>query len=295
MDDERAHTQNQVSSIMKVFLNTLGIILFSAVVNAQHSVPYGNNSNAGKYVTSGDAKIYYEVYGEGPPLLLLHGGYYGYISEFEMYFPDLIKNFKVIAVATRGHGRSEIGHEKMSYQLFGKDAIAVLKQERLTNVLVMGFSDGAITGLVLAAEHPSYVKKLVSMGGGINTGMYRPNSLQSVWAMDGKKEEQDAPDFLKEREKIMPEPNRFAEWVDRLKEVWLTPVWVSEDRVAAIKCPVLLVGGDRDDYARTESFVENYKLIPNSRLLILPNSGHVSLILQPALLNGFIIPFLKEP
>jgi pimeloyl-ACP methyl ester carboxylesterase len=125
--------------------------------------------------------------------------------------------------------------------------------------------------------------------------MYRPNSLQSVWAMDGKKEEQDAPDFLKERKKIMPEPNRFAEWVDLLKEVWLTPVWVSEDKVAVIKCPVLIVGGDRDDYARTESFVENYKLIPNSRLLILPNSGHVSLILQPALLNDFIIPFLKEP
>ena len=295
MGEGNTHTQKKASSLMNIFLNTLGIILFSLVVKAQHSVPYGNNSNAGKYVTSGDAKIYYEVYGDGPPLLLLHGGYYGYISEFEMYFPDLIKNFKVIAVATRGHGRSEIGHEKMSYQLFAKDAIAVLKQERLTNVLVMGFSDGAITGLVLAAEYGSYVKKLVSMGGGINTGMYRPNSLQSVWAMDGKKEEQDAPDFLKERKKIMPEPNRFAEWVDRLKEVWLTPVWVSEDKVAAIKCSVLIVGGDRDDYARTESFVENYKLIPNSRLLILPNSGHVSLILQPALLNGFIIPFLKEP
>jgi pimeloyl-ACP methyl ester carboxylesterase len=57
----------------------------------------------------------------------------------------------------------------MSYQLFAKDAIAVLMQERLTNILVMGFSDGAITGLVLAAEYGSYVKKLVSMGGGINT------------------------------------------------------------------------------------------------------------------------------
>jgi len=285
---------NKLASTMKSFCYMLFIVLFPLSVSAQQSIPYGNNSSAGKYVTSGDAKIYYEVYGDGPPLLLLHGGYYGYISEFEKYFPDLIKNFKVIAVATRGHGRSEIGREKMSYQLFAKDAIAVLTQEKLTNVLVMGFSDGAITGLVLAADYGSYVKKLVSMGGGINTGMYRPNSLQSVWGMDGKKEEHDAPKFLKDRMKIMPEPNRFAEWVDRLKEVWLTPVWISEDKVAAIKCPVMIVGGDRDDYARTESFLENYKLIPNSRLMILPNSGHVSLILQPAVLNGFIIPFLKE-
>jgi pimeloyl-ACP methyl ester carboxylesterase len=279
---------------MKRLLATTIITLLAATLFAQQRVPYGDNAKTGKYVTSGDAKIYYEVYGDGPPLLLLHGGYYGYISEFEMYFPDLIKNFKVIAVATRGHGRSEIGHEKMSYQLFAKDAVAVLKQEKLSNVLVMGFSDGAITGLVLAAEYPSYVKKLVSMGGGINTGMYRPNSLHEVWAMDGKQEEQNAPDFLKERKRIMPEPNRYAEWVDRLKEVWLTPVWVAEDKVAAIQCPVLIVGGDRDDYARTESFVENYKMIKNSRLLILPNSGHVSLILQLPLLNDFIIPFLKE-
>jgi pimeloyl-ACP methyl ester carboxylesterase len=147
---------------------TLFIMLFPALVSAQQSIPYGNNSSTGKYVTSGDA---YEVYGDGPPLLLLHGGY---ISEFEKYFSDLIRNFKVIAVATRGHGRSEIGREKMSYQLFAKDAIAVLKQEKLTNVLVMGFSDGAITGLVLAADHGTYVKKLVSMGGGINTGSLLP-------------------------------------------------------------------------------------------------------------------------
>ena len=281
---------------MKVLL--LGASLLCAfVLRAQQDlkIPYGNNPKAGKYVTSGDAKIYYEVYGDGPPLLLLHGGYYGYISEFEKYFPELIKNFKVIAVATRGHGKSEIGHQNMSYQLFAKDAIAVLQQEKLANVFVMGFSDGAITGLVLAAEYPSYVKRLVSMGGGINTGMYRPNALQQVWGMDGKTEEQNIPDFLRERKKIMPEPNRFAEWVELLKLAWITPVWIAENKVASIKCPVLIVGGDRDDYARTESFLENYKLIPNARLLILPNSGHVALILNLAMLNDFVIPFLKEP
>ena len=279
---------------MKTFLITALILCGALIVNAQEGkkVEYGNSPKNGKYVQSDDAKIYYEVYGEGPPLLLLHGGYYGYISEFEMYFPELIKNFKVIAVATRGHGKSEIGHRNMSYQLFAMDAIAVLKQEGLSKVPVLGFSDGAITGLVLASEHPTYITRLVSMGGGINTGMYRPNSLQEVSEMSGKVEEQNLPDFLKERKKIMPEPHRFAEWVDELKKVWLTPVWVKEDKVSSIKCPVLLVGGDRDDYARTESFLENYKLIPDSRLLIVPNSGHVSLIQNLPMLKDFIIPFL---
>src|SRR5690349_18739075 len=91
------------------------LILLGCVTSIQgQNIPYGDNPKAGKYVQSGDARIYYEVYGEGPPLLLLHGGYYGYISEYEPYYPDLTKNFKVIAVATRGHGRSEIGHTPLT-------------------------------------------------------------------------------------------------------------------------------------------------------------------------------------
>jgi len=275
----------------KVFFLT---ILFFSIFNLNaQEIPYGNNAEAGKYVQSEDAKIYYEVYGEGEPLLLLHGGYYGYISEFEMYYPYLIDNFKVIAVATRGHGKSEIGTQKMSYQLFAKDAIQVLKQEEIESALVYGFSDGGITGVVLAAEYPSFVKKLVCMGGGLNTAYYRPESLQQVWEMTGENEEKNIPGFLKDRKTIMPEPERYAEWIDMLKEAWVTPIWISDEAAAAIKCPVLIVSGDRDDYMRTEAMVEMYQLIPNAQLSIWPNSGHVSLILNPVMLNEIIIPFLK--
>lgn len=79
--------------------------MICAVAVYAQLIPYGNNPETGKYVVSGDARIYCETFGEGPPLLLLHGGYYCYISEFEMYLPELIKNFGVIAVATRGHGK----------------------------------------------------------------------------------------------------------------------------------------------------------------------------------------------
>lgn len=270
------------------------LILLGCVMSIQgQNIPYGDNPKAGKYVQSGDARIYYEVYGDGPPLLLLHGGYYGYISEYQQYYPDLIKNFKVIAVATRGHGKSEIGHTPMTYKLFAQDAVNVLKNEKIDKALVMGFSDGAITGNILAAEYPQHVVKLVSMAGALNTTHYRPDALESVWAMDGKNEEQNLPQFLKDRKKIMPEPQRFAEWVDMLKHAWLEPVWLSEEKAATIKCPVLIVAGDRDDYTRTDAFVTFYKLLPNAQLLMLPNSGHVSLILNPPMLRDFIIPFLK--
>ncbi|MBL0743159.1 alpha/beta fold hydrolase [Chryseolinea lacunae] len=272
----------------------LFILLLSAAFVRGQDIPYGNNPKTGKYVTSGDAKIYYEIYGEGPPLLLLHGGYYGYISEYSQYYPDLSKHFKVIAVATRGHGKSEIGHQRMTYALFAQDALAVLKKEGIEKTAVMGFSDGAITGNILAAEFPAIVTKLVSMGGPLNATMYRPEAYEQTWRTQGKTEEQNLPDFLKERKKIMPEPQRFSEWVDMLREAWMEPVWVSNEKASRIACPVLIVAGDRDDYTRTDAFVSMLQIIPTARLLVLPNSGHVSLILNPEMLRDFIIPFLEE-
>ena len=82
--------------------------------NAQDT-QYGTNDKAGHYLNVGDAKIYYEVYGEGIPVVLLHGGDHGYIDEFKKYIPVLSKQFKVIAIATRGYGKSEIGTKPFSY------------------------------------------------------------------------------------------------------------------------------------------------------------------------------------
>src|SRR5688572_8741711 len=86
--------------------------------NAEVKIPYGNNPAAGKYLQVDDAKIYYEVYGQGPPLLLLHGDFYGSIGEFEQYYPMLSKNFTVIAVGRRGHAQSEMGKQPFTVKLF---------------------------------------------------------------------------------------------------------------------------------------------------------------------------------
>lgn len=87
---------------------------------AETKVPYGNNPAAGKYFNGGDAKIYYEVYGQGKPLILLHGGVYGSIGEFQNFIPKLAENFQVICIATRGHGKSEIGKEPFTYKMHTK-------------------------------------------------------------------------------------------------------------------------------------------------------------------------------
>ena len=276
-----------------IYLIILFFILIISNGTAQ-VIPYGNNVKAGKYVQSEDAKIYYEVYGKGEPLLLLHGGYYGYISEFEMYLPELIDNFKVIAVATRGHGKSEIGEQKMSYELFAEDALKVLEQEGIEEVLVLGFSDGGITGTVFAANYPTKVRKLICMGAGFNAGHYKPKALQEIWEMDAQIEVNNLPQFLEERKKIMPEPERFSEWIEMLKQAWLEPVVLDNEAISKINCPVLLILGDRDNYIRLEAAIEMYALMPNAQLFILPNSEHVDLIFNSTILKNTIIPFLNE-
>ena len=100
---------------------------------------HGNNPKTGKYINVGDAKLYYEVYGSGRPLLMLHGDTFGYISEFDQYIPLLAKHYKVIAAGMRGHGKSEIGTKKYSYKLFAEDALAILKQEKVDSATVVGF------------------------------------------------------------------------------------------------------------------------------------------------------------
>src|SRR5688500_10268112 len=102
---------------MKKASLTIALGLLCSFVDAQN-IPYGNNPQTGKYLNVGDAKLYYEVYGQGNPLLLLHGDTFGYIDEFEHYIPLLAEHFRVIAVGMRGHGKSEIGTKAYSDKVF---------------------------------------------------------------------------------------------------------------------------------------------------------------------------------
>lgn len=274
----------------KAFL--LFALLIVGQISFGQTIPYGNNPKAGKYINVGDAKLYYEVYGSGRPLLLLHGDTLGYISEFDQYIPLLAKHFRVIAIAMRGHGKSEIGTKEYSYKLFAEDALAILKKENVDSVTVVGFSAGAITTYYLAAYYPEKVKKAVAMGGAIDTSGYRPGVIEELKKYTGDDFKKMLPDLVKSRKKLMPKPNSYNELIEKLKTSWLQPVYVEKEKVAAIKCSVLTVAGDRDDYMQTEEFVRIYKLIPNSQLAIIPNCSHVGLILDAKMFSAVVMPFL---
>jgi pimeloyl-ACP methyl ester carboxylesterase len=261
----------------------LGVaILVSPIAQAQggaEKISYGANPAAGRYLRMDDAKIYYETYGRsgGTPIVLLHGGLYGYIEEFSELIGDLSKHRRVIAIATRGHGKSELGTKPFSYALFASDAFAVIRHETNKKVDVLGFSDGAITSYLLAAAHPDLVRRLVAIGG--------PRKFAD-WTADAQAEfknskpddvEKSSPEFVAARKKLMPEPEKWREFVDRLNAMWAGPVNVTDEQIRSIRVPILIVAGDHDPYNQTTSIVELFHLLPHGELAIIPGCGHVVL------------------
>jgi pimeloyl-ACP methyl ester carboxylesterase len=170
-------------------------------------IPYGTNDAAGHRLLCDDAQIYYEVYGTGKPLLLLHGGLFGYIDEFGEFIPELALHHQVIAIATRGHGRSELGRQPLTYELFARDALAVLDHVTQEKASVFGFSDGAITTYAMALQHPERLDRVIAMGGGpLGITDYTPQGIEEGKTLSGEGLEKAMPDFVAGRKKLMPQP-----------------------------------------------------------------------------------------
>lgn len=127
-------------------------------------IPYGANENTGYYVKSGDARIYYEIYGTGEPIVMLHGGIAGSTFEMTELIDRFSQNYQVIDISTRGHGKSELGREMHIYEQKVKDVIAVLDEVTKDSVTVFGSSNGGCTVYFLAGMFPERVKKMVILG-----------------------------------------------------------------------------------------------------------------------------------
>ena len=229
--------------------------------------PYGDNLKAGNYVQTSDAKIYYEVYGKGDPILILHGGGVGSPYEMGKMLDELKKKHKLIVMSTRGHGRSEIGHTPFTYRQKADDAIAVLNATVDEPVKILGFSDGAYTAYEIAALYPQYVDRIAAIGAGtLQAGFFSGEMrVEDMEKLDAE--------FIAYEKTIMPEPERLQEFYTKYMDFW-NKMSVGEETFGAIKCPTLLIVGDEDDHAPVVTVVEAHQLIPNSRLCVVPKAWH---------------------
>lgn len=232
---------------------------------------YGKNRN-GKYLDVKDGKIYFEEYGTGKPLLLLHGNG-GSIADFYLQIPYLSKYFRVIAMDTRGQGRStNLSQAAYSYRQFSDDLLQLTKSLKLEKVSILGWSDGGNTGLLFNAVHPQLVGKLVTVGANLNPS--------------GIKEELIAAFNTQIQEK--------TEGSDmRLIELMLNQPQITSAELERITNPVLIIAGGADVIKEDHTRMIG-KNIRGSRVVIIPNATHYVPFDQPDKLNNLLYQFLKN-
>ncbi|HVM88783.1 MAG TPA: alpha/beta hydrolase [Puia sp.] len=237
-------------------------VFFSA--SAQQKIEYGNNKTAGSYITIRGIKMYYEIYGQGEPLLLIHGNG-GSINAFAANIPFFSKKYKVIALDSRAQGKTIDDNDSLSFEMMADDEAALLDALHIDSAYVIGWSDGGINALLLALRHPGKVKKLVSTGANL-----WPDStaiIPAVWNDDKNTFDTTHTERFNKKQR--------NDWKMFLLD-WFQPN-ISLQQLHSIKCPALIIGGDHD-LIRVEHTVLIAQNIPKSYLWIVPNSGHATLI-----------------
>lgn len=262
------------------------LAFLQATPSPKGAVQYGNNPKAGHYAQAGDAKIYYEVYGQGRPFVLLHGGIFGSTYEMHQLLDSLSKKYQVIAISTRGHGKSALGTAPLTYEQRANDVVAVLKATTRDSAIVFGFSDGSFTGLKLASMYPERVRKLLVMGASeLAPGMRDFTfSTQQAFALDSA--------YMRQQLALMPQPQRLAEMFAQVGNMY-SHLTVDKALLQTIQCPVLVMAGDRDEGNPVQRVLQTAQDIRRSQLAIVPNASHGAFLLNFPATWADIVPFIK--
>jgi pimeloyl-ACP methyl ester carboxylesterase len=255
--------QKTVKNLFEIFI-VLQFISFVGCAQ-QTSVPYGNNAAAGKYYNIRGIKMYVEVYGEGKPLLMIHGNG-GNMAAFSKNVPYFSKHYKVILVDSRAHGKSTDPSDSLSFEQMADDFSVLLDTLHVDKSYVIGWSDGGINALLLAMRHPDKVIKLASTGANL-----WPDStalLPSLWR-----------DMVKEYKEKKNLPRTTAKEKNDWKIFMLDydQPNIKLTALKAIKCPSLIICGDHD-LIPIEHTALIYENIPTAYMWVVPNSGHPTLI-----------------
>lgn len=246
----------------------------------QAETQYGNNPAAGKYAFVNGIKLYYETYGSGSPLLLLHGNR-SPIASFYKQIPEFEKYFKVIAVDTRGQGKSNEDGKPYTYDLFAADMNAFLDSLKLDSVNILGWSDGGNTGLIMAMKYPKKVKRLVTMGANV----FIDTTVVAPWVFD----------VVKKQMKEFKEDTSYDSRNNyRLARLLITEPNHNFAELESITCPVLVMAGENDliKENHTKGIAEH---IPKGTLMIVPKATHYLPQEDPQLFNKTVIDFLTKP
>lgn len=243
--------------------------------SAPAAVRYGRNPAAGGTVRVNGIRLYYESYGTGPPVLLLHGNG-GSIRSSSARIEALQAQFRVVAVDCRAHGQSgDDPARPLTYELMADDVAQFLDSLHLDSVRVFGQSDGGIIGLLLALHHPRRVARLATYGVNLYPGGKAVFRAVDRMVRDTVRHTRDAR-------------------TRRLFGLLAHQPHLRERDLRRVQCPVLLMYGDRD-VIRPEHALRIFQALPRANLFVMPGASHFGAYEQPALFRTVLLDFLTQP
>lgn len=240
-------------------------------------------------VKLGDITIYYEVQGQGEPLILLHGALSS-ANSWNNQIPVFSQQYRVIAFDSRGQGRTTDADVPISYHLMAEDTLRLMDYLEMDSAYIVGWSDGGIIGIDLAIHHPERVKALVAYGANTN-----PDGLQESFIayLRDSSVSDIAKDYGAEYLGLSSQPEHLSIIIEKIRTMLLTQPNFTLEELAGIRIPTLILDGDEDDVVRIDHTIAIAKAIPNAELILLPGVGHKAPDTNPAEWNKVVLEFLK--
>ena len=286
------------TTINKTIFSLLLVINMLSTLNSDAQQPLTPASSG--YAPVNGSKVYYEMYGAGDPIVLLHGAYMTINSNWSELIPVLSKTRKVIALELDGHGHTPLSQRPYSYQTLASDVAAVLKHLKIDSADILGFSYGGTVAYQFAIEYPAMTKKLI-----IISSTYKSDGwLDIMYNMLAgiKPDAFDNTPIRSEYIKVAPDTSNWHKFIATMLKFSAEKFNLGDDKIKNIKAPVLLIMGDNDGTDK-KVLAETYSLlggnvfgdivgIPKSQLAILPAKGHGTLIMDTQAIAALVGSFL---
>lgn len=261
------------------FCGTLGAVAAKAT---EPTTPYGSNPAAGHYAAIEGAKLYYEDYGAGAPMVVLHGNG-GSIAQLRFQIDFFRAQRRVIAIDSRGHGRSELATQRLTYDQMAEDVASLLRELRTGPVDVIGWSDGGIIALTLALHHPEAVHALAISGANLFPEALKADDLAGM-----KKDLADAQAKLAAGDKS-------KDWglSAQLLDMMITQPHLTAPELSRIVAPVLVMAGEHDMIPEPHTRLIAASL-RQAQLHIFPGASHAALLEKPEQFNATVAGFFQS-
>jgi pimeloyl-ACP methyl ester carboxylesterase len=232
-----------------------------------------------------DIQMHYAVYGEGDPVLLIHGGL-GHADVWGFQVPVLAEDHQVIVADSRGHGRSTRSEQPFGYELMADDYLALLDHLGIDQVALVGWSDGGIIGVDIAIRHPERLSGLYAFAAN-----YVPEGVKETVGTDpifNAYIERASADYAR----LSPTPGEFDAFVEQISQMWATQPQYTEDQLRALPVRTVIFSGEHDEVIKLEHTQQTAELLPNARLEIMKHASHFAMWQQPEAFNASVLNFL---